>query len=475
MAENNYENITRPYDYYLSRGVGNPLYNPNQSIPNLEVPTETLTNPPTFSSGYNNDNSSLLGSAEKQPVKSDGSMHNIWLDTFIASTNWKPKTVGFYIDGQSGYAEFQNVYISGDVHASTGEIGGFIIGNDYIIDARNSFGLASTVTLGNDVRFWAGTSFSNRNVAPFRVYEDGTGHMGGFNVNLNNLISDLGNIELDQSIDAISVGSLPSGQRVVLDGPTGELRFYNSSNILDGQIRGSSTPGYGLQIINPIAGVGNADITMWCGSNRIFGFSSNGFGDCSMLQPGSVLFPSPPIVSGSGITSDLGSNGSLDTRWRYIYTKYLGDDTMPTSIVITTQIGTAITPVTNIFATNIGTLTYPVNQIVTNTLGAGNVITGTFSNVTKSTFNGSVVACPLPTVKDALNTIRKIPNPTKVGNRGHYGDGLYFDDLTFPEEVLWEIDGVKEIEHTHMIGLLMQAVRELTSKVDALEKELQQK
>lgn len=111
-------------------------------------------------------------------------------------------------------------------------------------------------------------------------------------------------------------------------------------------------------------------------------------------------------------------------------------------------------------------------QVSTDTLITDDVITDNFSNITKSIFNGSVVACPLPTVEKALDIIKKIPDPVKVGDRGHYGDKLYFDDLTFPEEVLWEIEGKKEIEHTHMIGLLMQAVRELTKKVESLESKL---
>lgn len=82
---------------------------------------------------------------------------------------------------------------------------------------------------------------------------------------------------------------------------------------------------------------------------------------------------------------------------------------------------------------------------------------------------GSVTACPLPTVEDALEVIRRIPEPKYVGERGHYGDRLYIDDLTFPQEMLYEQDGKKEIEHTHMIGLLMQAVRQLTKEVDDLK------
>lgn len=52
-------------------------------------------------------------------------------------------------------------------------ISGFNIGVDYIRDAANSFGLASTVSGSNDVRLWAGSSFASRDTAPFRVYENG--------------------------------------------------------------------------------------------------------------------------------------------------------------------------------------------------------------------------------------------------------------------------------------------------------------
>jgi hypothetical protein len=68
------------------------------------------------------------GSVETMPVKSDGAMGDVWISTFIKSTNWQPKTVGFYIDGKTGYAEFSNVYISGNALIGSGTIGGFTIG-----------------------------------------------------------------------------------------------------------------------------------------------------------------------------------------------------------------------------------------------------------------------------------------------------------------------------------------------------------
>lgn len=66
-----------------------------------------------------------------------------------------------------------NASFTGSVTATSGNIGGFDIGADYVRDAANSFGLASTVTGGDDVRFWAGDTFANRATAPFRLTEAG--------------------------------------------------------------------------------------------------------------------------------------------------------------------------------------------------------------------------------------------------------------------------------------------------------------
>ncbi|MGP1675936.1 MAG: hypothetical protein ACTS6J_02105 [Burkholderiales bacterium] len=72
--------------------------------------------------------------------------------------------------------------ISGAITATTGAIGGFTLGADYIRDAADSFGLASTVTVGSptvdDVRFWAGDTFANRATAPLRMYESGAVYFG---------------------------------------------------------------------------------------------------------------------------------------------------------------------------------------------------------------------------------------------------------------------------------------------------------
>lgn len=87
------------------------------------------------------------------------------------------------------------------------------------------------------------------------------------------------------------------------------------------------------------------------------------------------------------------------------------------------------------------------------------------------TFYGSVVACPLPTVENALEILDRIPAPVFVGERGHYGENRkYFDDLTFPEELLFtDKKGRIDIEHNHMIGFLLKAVIELKAEVDFLK------
>lgn len=93
-------------------------------------------------------------------------------DIRIWAGNATPASAPFYVT-ESGVLVASSATISGSITATTGAVGGFNIGSDYIRDAADSFGLASTVTGGNDVRFWAGDTFANRATAPFRVYENG--------------------------------------------------------------------------------------------------------------------------------------------------------------------------------------------------------------------------------------------------------------------------------------------------------------
>src|SRR3990167_2368370 len=81
----------------------------------------------------------------------------------------------FYIGNTTSYLNWTGtaLVIAGSLSATTGTIGGFEIGSDYIRDLANSMGLASTVTGGDDVRFWAGDTYANRATADFFVLESG--------------------------------------------------------------------------------------------------------------------------------------------------------------------------------------------------------------------------------------------------------------------------------------------------------------
>lgn len=94
-----------------------------------------------------------------------------------------------------------NASFSGTVTAGAGAIGGFSIGADYIRDAANSFGLASTVTGGDDVRFWAGDTFANRAIAPFNVTEAGVVTMTSGAI--------AGKLIMSGASSAIAIGSTP--------------------------------------------------------------------------------------------------------------------------------------------------------------------------------------------------------------------------------------------------------------------------
>jgi len=84
--------------------------------------------------------------------------------------------VKFYFGDATNNIQYDgngNVTITGSITATTGTIGGFTIASDHIRDTANSMGIASTVSAGDDVRFWAGDTFANRATAEFRVTEAG--------------------------------------------------------------------------------------------------------------------------------------------------------------------------------------------------------------------------------------------------------------------------------------------------------------
>ena len=233
-SEANYQTIDRPYDALLSRD--------SQDIADVSVKGGTSSQSSfgvgagsKSSSGSINpegvdspqgDNSSN-GSVERTTVTSEGSMDDLWINKFIRSKNWKPKSVGFYIDGESGYAEFSKVFISGEIEALSGEIGGFTIGET---DLSATDGVNTTILSSGATAFSAGpTGFPSVMITQGGELIARAGEIAGWNIGTTTLSK--GGVTLDSENQKITVGAtLP----IIIDGVAKNIRSSNYSSGITG-------------------------------------------------------------------------------------------------------------------------------------------------------------------------------------------------------------------------------------------------
>ena len=88
------------------------------------------------------------GAVENQPLDGGEAMGDVWINTFIRSSNWKPGKQGFNIDGRTGNAEFNNVTVRGTVAASN-IIGSTITGGSITgVDFTGTTFTGATITGG---------------------------------------------------------------------------------------------------------------------------------------------------------------------------------------------------------------------------------------------------------------------------------------------------------------------------------------
>lgn len=149
-------------------------------IPSLinDAPAQTVGGFVASQNGFNSPNMQI-SAVSQQILVGSATSPTVGVGIFIGSD--QAATVGY--DFRAG--DPAGNYIWWDASAGTltvvgaisisagGTIGGFNVGADYIRDVANSFGIASTVTAGDDVRFWAGDTFANRATAPARITEAG--------------------------------------------------------------------------------------------------------------------------------------------------------------------------------------------------------------------------------------------------------------------------------------------------------------
>lgn len=204
-----YTNIDRPYDSLLNR--------------------EMVTSTPVEGS-----TSSGNGSVEEQSVKSSGALGDVWIKSFIRSQNWQPKTQGFTIDGQTGYAEFTNVFVSGEIEASIGTIGGWTIGAAELssggIHLKSTaeqilLGLATAPLTGDGLFIGKdGADYEFRAGDPAGAYM----HWDGTNI----------------AIRTAATGAA----RVVIDSSDNTITFYNASNAVVAQMGGGASVGNAVRV-----------------------------------------------------------------------------------------------------------------------------------------------------------------------------------------------------------------------------------
>jgi uncharacterized protein YjbI with pentapeptide repeats len=222
-------------------------------------------------------------------------------------------------------------------------IAGFDIGSDYIRDVANSFGLASTVTGGDDIRFWAGSTFADRATAPLRLYESGA--ISGSNVTIT--------------------GGSVAGSTITLASITGsqiQSATITGTNIASGTITGTNIASGTITATNIV----NATIT---GTQIAL----------ATITGGNIA---SATITGSNIAAATIAAGN---------------------IISATITGTQIAAAT-ITGTNIAAATIAGSNIASATIAAGNIVSGTItttqiaagtivgSNIASATITGANIA-----------------------------------------------------------------------------------
>lgn len=162
MAESNYSTIQQPYDNLLQRE--------NTDAVAIAVSGGTTTNINNTNSENINKVSSVISNGETEKSIAGQQLDNIWVDTWIKSRNYKPKSQGFLLDGSVGYIEAMNLYISGSI------VGGSI-------DIPNTTSTTSWHVDSNG-NMWSGATTYNISTNPFAVSSAGiiraiSGTIGG--------------------------------------------------------------------------------------------------------------------------------------------------------------------------------------------------------------------------------------------------------------------------------------------------------
>lgn len=199
-----YAHMDNPYDSLIQRqdtifGIGQ-VNNGNALSEPSDAEDNSLGGSSVINDSFDTSPESLRGDA----------MNNLIITNWIKSRTYQPKKAGFYIDGGTGYAEFMNVYISGNVNATTGTIGGWTI-NATSLSATS--GGNTTILSSGSTAFTAGPTGSPTITITQAGVLTATGG----------------------TITGGTIQTATSGKRIVILGSNNSLTLFNSSgsDILD--------------------------------------------------------------------------------------------------------------------------------------------------------------------------------------------------------------------------------------------------
>lgn len=289
------------------------------------------------------------GTSQSEAVKNAGAIGDLWIHNFIRSNNWSPKTTGFYINGLTGYAEFSNVYVSGQIEATTGSIGGWTIASSELysgnvhLDATNQqirMGSATGPTTGTGV--FIGLSGG--------LYQFRAGNMAGAYMLWNGSSMTMANAGVTAATitGGTITGSLfrtaTTGERIEIDTTNiNQIRFYDSSTLYgslevdkvgtDGYIRlWAYDEGAGLKIDTGIGASGFNSAELFSNGGTLYtnGSASNGYigliaknGGVFFVEggpSGDILYTDIPFDSDILPNIDGAYNlGSSSKKWSTIY------------------------------------------------------------------------------------------------------------------------------------------------------------
>ena len=218
--------------------------------------------------------------------------------------------------------------ITGSVTATTGAIGGFTIGADYIRDTAGVVGMSSAVTGGDDIRFWAGDATPAS--AEFRVTESGaltasnatisgtvtasSGTIGGWSISANEIKAGSGatTVALDSGVSGADDVRIYAGNATPSSAP---FRVTESGVLtaLSGTIGGTTVDSTSLTggIIQTASGTGTR-VVMAASGNKLSVYDSSNRERVKIATDGLYLQGATEGFNASVTASVSGADTSID-------------------------------------------------------------------------------------------------------------------------------------------------------------------